>query len=47
MPIQRRGVELREHIDFVDVTVNAVADWNINQSVVGTQGHSWLRTFLC
>jgi len=46
VPVQRRGVELREHVDLVDVAVDAVADRNINQPVVGTQGHGGLRPFL-
>jgi hypothetical protein len=46
VPVQRRGIELREHVDLVDVAVDAVADRNVNQPVVSPQGHRWLRTLL-
>lgn len=46
MPVQRCGIKLCEHVNLVDVAVDAVADGNIYQPVVGAQRHGWLRSLL-
>lgn len=46
MAIEGSGIELRENIDLGDVAVQAVADRNINQPVVGSKGNSRLRSLL-
>lgn len=46
MAIEGSGIELGENIDLGDVAVQAVADWNINQPVVGSKGNSRLRPLL-
>jgi len=46
MSVQRRGVELREAVDLVDVGVDAVGDWDVDQPVVGPQGYSRLGPLL-
>ena len=44
--IQRRTVELRHHVHLVDVRVDAVADGNINQSILTGQRYCRLGTHL-
>lgn len=46
MAVERGGIELCEHIDLGDVAVEAVADGDINQPVVGPQRNRRLRTLL-
>lgn len=47
MAIQRSRVELGQNVDFSDIAVNAVADRDVNQAVVGSQRYSGLCSFLC
>ena len=46
MTIEGGAVELRQHIDLVDLGVDAVADGNINQSVLAGKRHGRLGTHL-
>ena len=46
MTVERRGVELRKAVDFVNARVNAVGHGNVNQTVVGTQRDSRFRALL-
>lgn len=46
MAIEGGGVELRQDVDLVDVRVDAVADRDVYEAVVGPQGHSWLGALL-
>ncbi len=41
--VERGAIELRQHIHLVDVGVDAVADRNINQSVLTSEWHCGLR----
>jgi hypothetical protein len=51
MTIERGTVELRQHIDLVDLRINAIADGNINESVLagkrdgrlGTHFGEWIQ----
>ena len=40
--IEGGAVELSQHVDLVDPTVDAVADWDINQAVLAGQRNCWL-----
>lgn len=44
--IEGGRVELRQDVDLVDVGIDAVADWNVYEAVVSTQGHSRLGPLL-
>lgn len=46
MPVKGGRVELSEAVDLRDVAVQAVADGNVDESVVRAQGHSGLGTLL-
>lgn len=46
MPVEGRGVELREGVDLGHVAVDAVADRDVDQAVVGAQGHGGLGAAL-
>lgn len=46
MPVEAGRVELGQAVHFVDVGVDAVGDGDVNQAVVGAQGHSRLRPLL-
>ena len=43
MPVERRGIELREHIDAANVRMQAVADGNVNEPVLPANGYRRLR----
>ena len=44
--VERRRVELRQHIDLGHIAVEAVADRDINEPVVSTQRHRRLGPLL-
>lgn len=46
MPVERGRVELCQAVDLCDVAVDAIADRDVDQAVVGTQRHSRLSTLL-
>jgi len=46
MAVERSGVELSKDIDLGDVTVQAIAHWDINETVVSAERNSWLRSLL-
>ena len=46
MPVEAGRVELGQAVHFVDVGVDAVGDWDVNQAVVGSQGHRRLCPLL-
>ena len=46
MPIERRRVELGQAVDLADGAVEAVTDWDVDQAVVGAQGHGGLGPLL-
>src|SRR2546422_9226218 len=46
MPIERGGVELRQDVNAVDLRVDTVADRNVDQAILGAQGHRWFRAQL-
>ena len=46
MTVQGCGVELSEAVDLVDAAVDAVADGDVDEAVVGAEGHSRLGTLL-
>jgi hypothetical protein len=47
MSIQRRTVELRQNIDFINFRINAVRNWDVYQSILPSQWDSWLGTHFC
>ena len=46
MSIQWCWVELGKDINLSDVTVDAITDWDIDETIVGTKWHSWLCSLL-
>jgi len=46
VPIQRRRIELSEHIDLGHIAVQAVANRDINQPIVCSKRNSWLCPLL-
>jgi hypothetical protein len=42
--MQRNTQELRYNINFIDIAVQAVADWNVDESVLGRQRNSRFRS---
>ena len=46
VPIQRSAVELRQHIHLVDAGVNAVADWDVNQTIFACKRYGRLGPHL-
>lgn len=46
MAVQRGGVELREDVDLVDVAVEAVADGDVDESVVSAERNSRFGSLL-
>lgn len=46
MAVERRGIELGEHIDLGDVTVEAVTDGDIDQPVISSEGNRGLCSLL-
>ena len=46
MPVQRRRVELRQRVDLVDARVDAVGHRDVDQAVVGAEGHGGLGALL-
>jgi len=46
MAIQGGGVELSQAVDFIDTRVDAIGDWNVNESVVGSKGDCWFGSLL-
>ncbi len=46
MAVERRRVELREGVDLGDVGVDAVGYGDVDQAVVGAQGHGGLGAVL-
>jgi hypothetical protein len=46
MAIKRGRIELSENIDLSDVTIDAVADWDIDEAIICTKWHSWLCSLL-
>ena len=47
VPVQRRGVELGEHVDLGDARVDAVGHGHVNQPVRAADGHGRLGARLC
>jgi hypothetical protein len=47
MPIERCGVELRQHVDLADTAVDAVAHRHVNEPVCAADGHRRLGALLC
>jgi hypothetical protein len=41
--MQRNTQKLRDDINFIDIAVQAVADWNVDESVLGRQRNSRFR----
>ena len=39
MPVQRGGVELRQHVDVAEAGVDAIADRDIHQAVFARERH--------
>ena len=39
MPVERGRVELRQDVNAVDLRVDAVTDRNVDQAILGAQGH--------
>ncbi len=44
VPVERRGVELRQHEDALEVGVQAVADRDVDQSILAADRHGRLRS---
>ena len=47
VPVQRRGVELGEHVNLGDARVDAVGHGDVNQPVRAADGHRRLGARLC
>lgn len=47
MPVEGSGVELREAVNLIDVGIDAIGDWDVDQPVVGAQRHRRLCALLC
>ena len=47
VPMQADGHELRQHVDLVHPTVQAVGNRDIDQAVIPGQWHSRLRAVFC
>ncbi len=46
MPVQRRGIELGQHVDLADAAVDAVAHGHVDEPVGATDRHRRLRALL-
>jgi hypothetical protein len=46
VPVERRRVELRQHVDLADPAVDAVAHRDINQPICAADGDRRLRPLL-
>lgn len=46
MAIQGGRVELSQAVDFIDTRVDAIGDWDVNKSVVGSKGNCWFSSLL-
>ena len=44
VPVERRGVELRQHEHALETGVQAVADWDVDQPVLAADRHRRLRS---
>ena len=42
MAIQRSAIELRQHIDLIDLRIDTIRDRYVNESIFSSQGHSRL-----
>src|SRR5690348_7774880 len=47
VPVQRRGIELGEDKDLLQPRVQAVADRNIDQTILAAKGNGRLGSILC
>ncbi len=46
VPVERRRVELRQHVDLADAAVDAVAHGHVDEPVGAADGHRRLRALL-
>lgn len=45
MPIQGSRIELSKTVNFIDSRINAIRNWNIDETIVSTKGHRRFCTF--